>query len=274
MKKILLSVSIVVLTFLGCKNPETVKPISAPKTVMTTISGIEVPIPITPTNETAIGGKIYIDGVPLLKKTESNNGDISEFFYNEKKQLIKIKFSGENVWATEQIFTYSPQGLLIQLNFIDNPNYVVRTSFGKPVNSPIVYEYDNQKKLSARYTTLSKQTYENDEQGRAVKEFSLSLIASNPTQILAGTYKYDNRNNRIEFVQSDQINKYTFDDKLNPFPDSYSMPKGKNNLLTSNTTGGWFGDSSENYKYSYNKFDLPTERSDAKGNVLKFSYYE
>jgi YD repeat-containing protein len=274
MKKILLSISIVVLTFLGCKNPETVKPISSPKVVMTTISGIEVPIPITPINQTAISGKIYLDGVPLLKKTESNNGDIAEYFYNEKKQLIKIQFSGENVWATEQIFSYSPQGLLIQVNFVANPNFVVRTSFGRPVNSPIVYEYDKQQKLSARYTQLSKQTYEYDERGRPVKEFSLSLTTTTPSQTLAGTYKYDDKNNRIEFLQSDQINKYTFDDKLNPFPDSYSQHRGKNNLLTSKTTGGWFGDDSENYQYSYNKFDLPTERSDAKGNVLKFSYYE
>jgi YD repeat-containing protein len=266
MKKILLSISIIALIFWGCKKTEILKP--------TTVSGIEVPIPIMPISEKEIGGKIYADGLPLLKTTESNIGDISDFFYNDKKQLVRIHFSGENVWATDQIFSYSPQGLLIQLNFIDNPNYVVRTSFGKPINAPIVYEYDSQNKLVARYSKLDKRTFEYDEKGRSVKEFSLSLITTTPTETLSGSYKYDDKNNRIEFLQSDQINQYTFDDKLNPYPESYSQSKGKNNTLTSKTTGGWFGDNSETYKYSYNKFDLPVERSDTKGNVLKFSYYE
>jgi YD repeat-containing protein len=282
MKKILSSISIVVLIFWGCKKTEvlrpsvpTVKPLTSSSSSSTiTVSGIEVPIPITPITEKEIGGKIYADGLPLLKKTESNVGDISEFFYNDKKQLVRIHFSGENVWATDHIYSYSPQGLLIQLNFIENPGYVVRGSFGKPINAPIVYEYDNKNKLIARYTKLDKRTFENDEKGRPVKEFSLSLIATTPAETLLGSYKYDDKNNRIEFLQSDQINQYTFDDKLNPYPDSYSLPKGKNNTLTSKTTGGWFGDNSETYKYSYNKFDLPVERSDAKGNVVKFSYYE
>jgi hypothetical protein len=78
MKKILLSISIIALAFLGCETPETIKPV-IPRTVVTDV----VETQIIPEKEIELSGEIFVDGIPRLKKTVDVSGTITEFFYNE-----------------------------------------------------------------------------------------------------------------------------------------------------------------------------------------------
>ncbi len=84
----------------------------------------------------------------------------------------------------------------------------------------------------------------------------------------------------IEFTQPDQLNEYTYDDKIKPnsfSPSSNSAYPGgmsKNNVLSAKVTGGWFGNSFVTYKYTYNKYNLPITSTSDKGDVITYTYYE
>jgi YD repeat-containing protein len=267
MKKILLSISIIALTFFGCKTPETIKPI-IPRTVVTDV----VEAQIIPEKEIELSGKIFVDGIPRLKKTVDVSGTITEFFYNERKHLARRHQEGNNPMIMDYLYFYDGGELVRKYDFVKNPNYILNNSFAVLITDPIFCEYDSQGRVTSSKSISSKNTYLYENDGLLVKEFSISYKETNPVNRLNSIKIYDENRNNLEIKQGDYIAKYTFDNKINPL--SFSPRSKENNPISFESVGGWSGDVKETYQYKYNQYNLPIERKDSKGNILTYTYYE
>jgi YD repeat-containing protein len=267
MKQILLSFSILTLTFLGCKQPDAVKPI-VPRTVINDFVEVHTP----PDKEIELSGKIYINGIPLLKKMVDASGTTTEFFYNERKLLARRHQEGDNLMITDYLYFYDGGELVKKYDFVKNPNFVFKNFFGVLTADPIFCHYDSQSRVISSTSVSSKTTYLYENDGLLVKEFSVDFKETNPVTRLNSIKLYDGNNNNIEVRQGDYVAKYTFDNKINPI--TFSVRNKENNVLSVDAVGGWSGDGKEVYQYKYNQYNLPIERKDNKGNIVTYTYYE
>jgi hypothetical protein len=222
-------------------------------------------------------GPIFVNGLPLLKRVDDSVNGITEYFYDEFKREVRVTNSKSPISET----TYKYNGdLRIEANFTKNPNYVSQNPQMTFNTAPQFLEHDNQNRMIARTSTISKNFYAYNDADNTIQESVRSFIETNPQTRPTSGYKFDKKGNLIEFTQEGQINEYTFDDKIKPNsfnPSSNSAYPGgmsKSNVLTARVTGGWFGNSYVTYKYTYNKYNLPVTSTSDKGDVITYTYYE
>lgn len=261
---------------------------SCGKTDLPTPSGIgyispNVPInptdPIVPTDNKPVEltGSIFVNGLPLLKRADNSVNGIMEYYYDEFKREVRITYSKS--FVLESRYKYNGD-LMIEVSFIKNPDYVSPNPQYVFNAGSQFYEYDNKNRVSARTSTTSKFFYAYNDADNTIQESNTTSIETNPQIRLSSKYKFNSKGNLIEVTQTDQIDEYTYDDKIRPNsfnPSSNSATPGgisKSNVLTAKTTGGWFGNSYVTYKYTYNKYNLPVTSTNDKGDVTTYTYYE
>jgi hypothetical protein len=235
--------------------------------------------PNDPTNNKTgeLTGPIFVNGLPLLKRVDDSVNGISEYFYDESKREIRITNSKSAISETR--YQYNGD-LKIEVNFTKNPNYVSQNPQMVFNTDPQFFEYDGQNRIIVTNSAISKSFFAYNDNENTIQVSSKSMIETNPQIRKTSTYKFDKKGNMIEFTQPDQLNEYTYDDKIKPnsfSPSSNSAYPGgmsKNNVLTANVTGGWFGNSFVTYKYTYNKYNLPITSTSDKGDVITYTYYE
>ena len=243
---------------------------------------IDPNIPSYPTNPTdnkpvELTGSIFVNGLPLLKRVDDSVNGITEYYYDEFKRQVRT--TNNKSFVLESRYKYNGD-LMIEVSFIKNPDYVSPNPQFVFNTGSQFYEYDDKNRVSARTSTTSKFFYAYNDADNTIQESNKTLIETNPQIRLSSKYKFNSKGNLIEITQTDQIDEYTYDDKIKPNsfnPSSNSATPGgmsKSNLLTAKTTGGWFGNSYVTYKYTYNKYNLPVTSTNDKGDVITYTYYE
>jgi hypothetical protein len=212
-----------------------------------------------------------------LKTIERSANGITEYFYDESKREVRITDSKGLISETR----YKYQGNnKIEINFTRNPNSTLPSPQYSLNTGSQFYKYDAQNRIIQRTTSENQSSYEYSNNDKNIQESIKSFIASDGQAKPSAEYNFDIKGNMIEYRQSGQLNRYTYDDKIRPNsfnPSSNSGPPGemsKNNVLTQESTGGWFGNSFVTYKYTYNKYNLPVTATSDAGDVIKYTYYE
>lgn len=183
----------------------------------------------------------------LLVSIKENQQLVAEFKYDNLNRLIQVdRYSSGNPVCISQFFEYNSQNKLISKAYTE---YIEN------------YEYDNSGRLvaiilhfkSARdgyeWTQKTELQYSN---GKICKGIIFSRDGIESSYVI---YKYDSRGNTIERteypVSSDNKDmiisqyKYTYDDKINPYPFSSSPSWGVVDIIQGNNP---------TYSYYYNIF--------------------
>ena len=224
-----------------------------------------------------LSGSIFMNGLPLLKRVDDSVNGITEYFYDESKREVRVTNSKSVIAETR--YKYNGD-LKIEVNFTKNPNYVSPNPQMVFNTDPQFFEYDGRNRIIVTNSAISKNFFAYNDNDNTVQVSSKLLIETNPQIRPTSSYKFNSKGNMIEFTQPDQLNEYTYDDKIKPnsfSPSSNSAYPGgmsKNNVLTAKVTGGWFGNSFVTYKYTYNKYNLPITSTSDKGDVITYTYYE
>jgi YD repeat-containing protein len=255
-------ITLLFLTVMSCQKDANLVPVA---------SVVETPLIADP----EISGQIYVNGVPLLKKTVDEKGRTTEYFYNENKKLVRINYDKDcNVsWLAEERFYYDKDGKLFKSSLKSN-NCQTGNAYilGLGISS---YEYDTQNRIVKKKNDQTELVYEYNPQNRVVKTISKNLTIPNASPTVA-EYQYDASNNLTELKSGISLRRYSnFDSKRNPLtnnPTDFALRN--NNYLTFYDKDSWFGNDFTNYTYSYNKFDLPVSRTSDTGEKLTFTYYE
>lgn len=254
-----------------------------PKPIGTVFIDPNVPtnptVPIIPADNKSVElkGPIFVNGLPLLKRADNSVNGISEYFYDEFKREVRITNNKSPISETR--YKYNGD-LTVEVNFTKNPDYVSPNPQFVLIADPQFFEYDTKNRVSARTSATSKFFYAYNDADNTVQESNKTFLETNPQIRLGSKYKFNSKGNLIEVTQTDQIDEYTYDDKIRPNsfnPSSNNTSPGgmsKSNVLTAKTTGGWFGNSFTAYKYTYNKYNLPVTSTNDKGDVITYTYYE
>lgn len=164
---------------------------------------------VTSTTDTLLN-KTYYDidsNTGLTKSIINSNGYKTEYTYDSKKQLIKVKNSEKEI-----NYVYNNQNLLSEINN-NNVNYkFIYDEFNNTKNVKIGddvtlitnnYEPNNGNLISSLYGNNQSTSYEYDEFNRIKKMTKMDNVYN---------YKYGNNGDLIKVIDNDNVYKYTYDD--------------------------------------------------------------
>jgi hypothetical protein len=232
------------------KNMKTLKNTLALAIVLFTAS-------CTKKDEPAIAPIPIIAEVSLLTKTtDSDDGLISTYAYDNAKRLINFKRTavGNNP-VKNQNYTYNTDGTLDQIKNADE-TIAVR------------YFYDSNKKITKKEERNATDVFNYSYSGNQITEKYVFNGVASWIQV----YTYDAKGNVLELKTYDKITAanpngvlsgtfiYTYDDKKNAslsLPIQFLFPKTSiNNLVTEK----YNSEPVYTYKYEYNEKGYPTKR--------------
>ena len=164
---------------------------------------------VTSTTDTLLN-KTYYDidsNTGLTKSIINSNGYKTEYTYDNKKQLIKIKNNKKEI-----NYAYNNQNLLSEISN-NNVNYkFIYDEFNNTKNVKIGdditlitnnYEPNNGNLISSVYGNNQSTSYEYDEFNRIKKLTKMDNVYN---------YKYGNNGDLIKVIDNDNVYKYTYDD--------------------------------------------------------------
>jgi YD repeat-containing protein len=250
MKNLILSFSIVVFLFIGCKNE-------------------------------VVQSQVFQKN--LLHKTYSNPNNYTEYFYNPSDKIIRVQSFNNDKLERETNFEYDKNG-----NIIKETTFT--TSLGVPQYSSLTYEYDEQNLLSKtfaywkmsddNYELRSTTKYEYDANKRLLKTriFAPDNVEKKLTELF-----YDDNGNIIEknFYQDGKLSfndKYEYDNMNNPLRQNTAGTSvyniNRNNVIKHIQINFMLGNdnSISEFIYEYNSDGYPTSYT-FNSQKFYFQYY-